>query len=185
MAFDRNTYSAQWREEHRDELREYQREYMRKRRAANPEKAKLENRENSKRRRARDPDHARQKDREFYHSQTPERKRERAAKHRISSREAIRATAKRWAKRNPEKKNAATAQRRAARLRAMPPWVDRAALREVYAERLRIQRETATKHHVDHIVPLQGKNVCGLHVPWNLQILLAVDNFKKSNKLAA
>jgi hypothetical protein len=42
---------------------------------------------------------------------------------------------------------------------------------------------TGIKHEVDHIIPLQGKNVSGLHVSWNMQILTKEENRKKNNKL--
>lgn len=66
--------------------------------------------------------------------------------------------------------------------RAMPHWVDRDELRKIYAEAERRTKETGTVYSVDHIYPLKGRNFCGLHVPWNLQIIPKLDNCRKATK---
>jgi hypothetical protein len=71
--------------------------------------------------------------------------------------------------------------RRTARLNRTPHWADMKAIRAVYAEAQRLTRETGIAHHVDHIIPLQGELVSGLHVPNNLQLLTASENSKKHN----
>jgi hypothetical protein len=65
--------------------------------------------------------------------------------------------------------------------KAMPSWADEDSIKAVYREARWIEICTGIKCHVDHIVPIQGERVSGLHVPWNLQILEASENIAKSN----
>ena len=69
---------------------------------------------------------------------------------------------------------------------ATPNWLselDNFLIDEVYVMSLLRSECTGVKHHVDHIVPLRGESVCGLHAPWNLQILTATENCAKQNKV--
>ena len=61
---------------------------------------------------------------------------------------------------------------------ATPPWLDSEQLDEMAA----IYRSAGPDDHVDHQVPLKNALVCGLHVPWNLEVLPAAVNMSKSNK---
>lgn len=78
--------------------------------------------------------------------------------------------------------NSKEARRRARALQATPPWSDSEQIRLVYQEAARLQAEDGVARHVDHIVPLQGRLVCGLHVSWNLRVMTATENLKKANK---
>lgn len=88
-----------------------------------------------------------------------------------------------WREANLDKHSAKEARRRAAKLCATPPWADHERINAVYAEAAAL-RALGLDVHVDHIVPLQGATVTGLHVHTNLQILLASDNLSKGNRLA-
>lgn len=67
------------------------------------------------------------------------------------------------------------ASKRAGRLERTPSWANLSEIKEIY-------KNCPEGYHVDHIIPLQGALVSGLHVEYNLQYLLAKDNLKKSNK---
>ena len=76
------------------------------------------------------------------------------------------------------------AKRRASKLNATPSWLTEEhhdQIKLLYAHAKECELLTGDKYHVDHIVPLKGENVSGLHVPWNLQVLPADINIKKSN----
>jgi len=71
--------------------------------------------------------------------------------------------------------------RRAKMKIATPAWADLDAIHTRYKERAMMERLTGVRHDVDHVIPLCGDNVCGLHVAENLRVILARDNRRKSN----
>ncbi len=97
----------------------------------------------------------------------------------------LRASFKQWAAGNPGRVAAKKAKRRAALLQRTPPWVNHEDFIAIYAMRDEMTRATGVPHHVDHIIPLQGEKVSGLHVPWNLQVIPAAVNQSKKNKFLA
>jgi 5-methylcytosine-specific restriction endonuclease McrA len=85
-------------------------------------------------------------------------------------------------KANKERYIAASARRRASQDSATPSWltaIDKAMIQEMYDVSEARYIQTGIKHHVDHIVPINGKGVAGMHVPWNLQVITAHENLSK------
>lgn len=146
--------------------------------------------------------------------QLPENKaaaRERTKKWREQNPERWRASNKKWCEANAERQRdgvrrfrvrnpnyerdryaaspglcaAYAAARRARVIKATPPWANQEAIFAFYEKAKRHTVETGVPHHVDHIIPLRGKNVCGLHVETNLQILTGSENSRKGNRFVA
>ena len=82
---------------------------------------------------------------------------------------------KRWYEKNKAKQLAKSNMEKAAKLQRIPPWADIEAIKQFYLDR-------HEGYHVDHIIPLRGKTVSGLHILENLQYLPAKENMAKSNK---
>jgi hypothetical protein len=90
-----------------------------------------------------------------------------------------------WAQRNKDKVNAKWMQREAAKKCRTPQWLtedDLWTMEQAYDIASKRKSQFGFDWHVDHIVPLQGKTVSGLHVPWNLQVIPALANRQKSNR---
>lgn len=103
----------------------------------------------------------------------------------LTNKDRYSATNKKWRKDNRPKCNAHAAKRRAIKLQATPHWLTDVDLKKIerkYWIADALTEITGTQYHVDHIHPLQGENICGLHVPENLQVITAEENLSKGNK---
>ena len=98
--------------------------------------------------------------------------------------EKIKSTQKKWRNNNPSKVTAQANKRRATKMQRTPAWADSERI-QAYYDVCRFFNDISgyTKYHVDHIVPLRGRTISGLHVHHNLQILLAKDNLRKGNRV--
>ncbi len=86
---------------------------------------------------------------------------------------------------NKSRLNALRRKYEMSKLQATPKCLidsDFVAMSDFYKEAELLSKQ-GSKFHVDHIIPIQGKLVCGLHVPWNLRVINFKDNLSKSNKL--
>lgn len=183
-----NARSRKSYEKHKLARQEKNREYQRKRHAENKDHvralAKAWNEANKDQiaewRKTHRPAY-KQKEREYskkWHSLNPE-------KHKAyyqANKELWRERYRIWSKNNPDKEAARAARRRAGIFTATPKWADLKKIESIYVEAKQKSISTGITYHVDHIIPLKGKNVCGLHCECNLQIIPAVDNMRKANK---
>ena len=97
----------------------------------------------------------------------------------------IRKNASSWLQKNKDKANAKTAMRRALKIQRTPKWLDKEdqwLINEAYSLAQLRTNLFKTLWTVDHIVPLNGETVSGLHVPWNLQVIPSNLNYSKAAK---
>lgn len=95
--------------------------------------------------------------------------------------ESTRRQSKEYAQRFPAKRAANCSRCRARKLQATPSWANKDLIEVFYIKAKLMERLTGEKYHVDHVIPLKGKNVCGLHVENNLQVITAKANLQKFN----
>ena len=161
-------------------------EHIRKSRKANPERTKAH--------------HKLQYDKLKLNPLYIDKKRVRDAAYRKANRVKVSAIEAAWKAKNPEKvlihkqnakgkykaqKNFDTAMRRLSLYKRTPHWLsvdDRWMIEQAYELATLRAKMFGFKWHVDHIIPLRGKTVSGLHVPWNIQVIPAIENIRKGNK---
>lgn len=121
-----------------------------------------------------------------YYVENLEKEKVRWSKYRDANRERLRERDRKRAKDQPAYFTHKTQKRHTAKLLRTPAWLTNQHWKEIettYQLSQWCSEVTGVRYNVDHIIPLQGKTVCGLHVPWNLRVIPAADNFKKGNRI--
>lgn len=134
----------------------------------------------NKNNKAKNPEQYAKSDRDRY-ARNPEKQLARCKKRYWDNPKKKNEAGKKWRKTNPEKVNANAAFHRARKIQATPSWANIEEINRIYEIAKWVSNLYQTSFHVDHIVPLKGKFVCGLHVENNLQIIPAQENLKKQN----
>ncbi len=103
----------------------------------------------------------------------------------INNQDKKKATSAKRAQTYPEKMAAYASKRRATKLQRTPKWLTQTHLDQIqmfYDSAAALTKELDIPFEVDHIVPLRGELVSGLHVPWNLQVITQSENCSKGNR---
>ena len=91
-----------------------------------------------------------------------------------------------WSKTNRGTANALGRKYKLKKINATPKWLSESQLLHIkckYQLAAMLNIHGVEPWHVDHIVPIRGKDVCGLHVPWNLRVIPAKENMTKGNRI--
>lgn len=110
---------------------------------------------------------------------------EQRKEYREKNKEHLKEYAAGWRKTNRAKKNAEYMHYYLSKLKRTPKWLSENQLiqiKKTYAIAAWMTKEFGEAYHVDHIIPIRGQTVSGLHVPWNLQVILGSKNLSKGNK---
>ena len=166
----RTEYNRAWRKAHWEEIKARHKQYMRD----HPEKWKAYYQANREK--------LREKSKKWY----AKNKDTVDANYKIyyeSNKDKMRQRSSLWQRNNTHASNANCRKYHASKLNATPQWADDFIIREIYHLAALRTKYTGSKWHVDHIVPLRSKLVCGLHVEHNLRVIPATINLRKHNTI--
>lgn len=119
-------------------------------------------------------------------SKSAERRKAIQARYREKNREKVREIQRRYVHENSAKVLARTRKYQCNKLRSIPKWLTKEhwkQMESIYLKAEEMRKQEGIIYEVDHIIPLQGVNVIGLHVPWNLQIIERKINRAKHNRI--